>query len=122
LIPTAVRRIAGDRLNTRVGLLDRTTLVDEHFDHRFRQPRGASLTTPNGEGAGRLRGLPGTIPQEKRFRSLTYEVKDIVGRKGFGIGFGRASRLQHPGGGLDPGAGRRGAVDEAGSVAAPSGS
>jgi uncharacterized protein (DUF2252 family) len=27
-----------------------------------------------------------TIPEAKRFRSLTYEVKDIVGRKGFGIG------------------------------------
>jgi uncharacterized protein (DUF2252 family) len=27
-----------------------------------------------------------TIPGTKRFRSLTYEVKDIVGRKGFGIG------------------------------------
>jgi uncharacterized protein (DUF2252 family) len=27
-----------------------------------------------------------TIPEAKRFRSLTYQVKDIVGRKGFGIG------------------------------------
>jgi uncharacterized protein (DUF2252 family) len=27
-----------------------------------------------------------TIPETKRFRSLTYQVKDIVGRKGFGIG------------------------------------
>jgi uncharacterized protein (DUF2252 family) len=27
-----------------------------------------------------------TIPETRRFRSLTYQVKDIVGRKGFGIG------------------------------------
>ena len=27
-----------------------------------------------------------TIPEEKRSRSLTYQVKDIVGRQGFGIG------------------------------------
>jgi len=27
-----------------------------------------------------------TIPEAKRFRSLTYQVKDIVGRQGFGIG------------------------------------
>ena len=27
-----------------------------------------------------------TIPETKRFRSLTYQVKDIVGRQGFGIG------------------------------------
>ena len=27
-----------------------------------------------------------TIPEHKRFHSITYEVKDIVGRQGFGIG------------------------------------
>src|SRR5215212_557325 len=57
------------RLNTRVDLLDRTTLVDEGFDRRFRRGPGVR-----------------ELDEAKRFRSLTYQVKDIVGRKGFGIG------------------------------------
>ena len=76
------------RLNTRVGLLDRTTLIDEGFDRRFRRGPGVR-ELDDAERAGvqaAYEAYLGTIPEEKRFRSLTYGVKDIVGRKGFGIG------------------------------------
>jgi uncharacterized protein (DUF2252 family) len=76
------------RLNTRVDLLDRTTLIDENFERRFR--RGAGVRELDDAERARVRdafeAYLETIPNAKRFRSLTYEVKDIVGRKGFGIG------------------------------------
>ena len=76
------------RLNTRVDLLDRTTLIDEDFDRRFRRGPGVR-ELDDAERAGVQAAYEAyleTIPEAKRFRSLTYEVKDIVGRKGFGIG------------------------------------
>src|SRR3712207_2446960 len=66
------------RLNTRIDLLDRTTLVDEDFDRRF--PRGPGVREL--DDAERARGQAAyesyfeTIPQAKRFRSLTYQGKD----------------------------------------------
>src|ERR671921_286081 len=76
------------RLNTRVDLLDRTTLVDEGFDRRFPGgPRGPAVGEDESAGGQAAYGTYlETIPEAKRFRSLTYQVKDIVGRKGFGIG------------------------------------
>ncbi|MDP9457154.1 MAG: DUF2252 domain-containing protein [Actinobacteria bacterium] len=76
------------RLNTRVGLLDRTTLVDENFDRRFRRSSGVRELddAERSKVQAAYKAYLQTIPQEKRFRSLTYEVKDVVGRKGFGIG------------------------------------
>src|SRR5918993_2764613 len=76
------------RLNSRVELLDRTTLIDEGFDRRFRRGPGVRELDDD-ERAGVQAAYAAyleTIPEAKRFRSLTYEVKDIVGRKGFGIG------------------------------------
>jgi uncharacterized protein (DUF2252 family) len=76
------------RLNTRVDLLDKTTLVDEGFDRRFRRGPGVRELDDT-ERAGVRTAFEAyleTIPEAKRFRSLTYQVKDIVGRKGFGIG------------------------------------
>jgi uncharacterized protein (DUF2252 family) len=76
------------RLNTRVDLLNEMTLVDEGFDRRFRRGPGVR-ELDNAERAGVQAAYEAyleTIPEAKRFRSLTYEVKDIVGRKGFGIG------------------------------------
>src|SRR5919202_1657492 len=76
------------RLNTRVDLLDNMTLIDEHFQRRFRRSPGVREL----DDAERARvhaafeAYLQTIPEAKRFRSLTYEVKDIVGRQGFGIG------------------------------------
>jgi uncharacterized protein (DUF2252 family) len=76
------------RLNTRVDLLDRTTLVDEDFDRRFR--RGPGVRELDDAERARVQAAYEayleTIPEAKRFRSLTYQVKDIVGRQGFGIG------------------------------------
>ncbi|MGW1737756.1 DUF2252 domain-containing protein [Nocardia sp. NPDC001965] len=75
------------RMNTRTALLANTTVV-ENYERRFRPGKGVR---PLGEEeharvlAAFTRYLD-TIPAHKRFRSITYQVKDIVGRKGFGIG------------------------------------
>jgi uncharacterized protein (DUF2252 family) len=76
------------RLNTRIDLLDRLTLINENFERRFRRSPGvrelddAERTRVHAAFEAYLE----TIPDTKRYRSLTYEVKDIVGRQGFGIG------------------------------------
>jgi uncharacterized protein (DUF2252 family) len=76
------------RLHTRVDLLEKTTLVDEGFDRRFR--RGPGVRELDDAERARVQAAYEayleTIPETKRFLSLTYWVKDIVGRKGFGIG------------------------------------
>ncbi|QIN83275.1 DUF2252 domain-containing protein [Rubrobacter tropicus] len=76
------------RLNTRVDLLDKTTLIDGNFERKFR--RGPGVRDLDDAERARVQAAYEayleTIPDAKRFRSLTYEVKDIVGRKGFGIG------------------------------------
>jgi uncharacterized protein (DUF2252 family) len=76
------------RLNTRVDLLDDMTLIDEGFQRRFR--RGPEVRELDDAEQAKVQAAYEayleTIPEPKRFRSLTYEVKDIVGRKGFGIG------------------------------------
>ncbi|NUS92981.1 MAG: DUF2252 domain-containing protein [Nocardia sp.] len=75
------------RMNTRTALLANTTVV-ENYERRFRPGKDVR---PLGEEEHALvlaaftRYLE-TIPEHKRFRSITYQVKDIVGRKGFGIG------------------------------------
>jgi len=76
------------RLNTRIALLDRTTLIDGNFERKFRRGPGVQ-DLDDAERAKVQTAFEAyleTIPDAKRFRSLTYEVKDIVGRKGFGIG------------------------------------
>jgi uncharacterized protein (DUF2252 family) len=76
------------RLNTRVNLLEKMTLVDAGFERRFRRGPGVR-ELDDAERAGVQAAFDAylkTIPEAKRFRSLTYGVKDIVGRRGFGIG------------------------------------
>jgi uncharacterized protein (DUF2252 family) len=76
------------RLHTRVDLLDKMTLINEDFERRFRRSPGVR-ELENAERAkvqAAYETYLETIPETKRFRSLTYEVKDMVGRKGFGIG------------------------------------
>jgi uncharacterized protein (DUF2252 family) len=82
------KMLLNTRLNTRVDLLDNTTLVDEGLDRRFRRGSGVhELDDTERDGVqAAYEAYLETIPAAKRFRSLTYEVKDIVGRKGFGIG------------------------------------
>jgi uncharacterized protein (DUF2252 family) len=76
------------RLNTRIGLLDRITLIDENFERRFRRSAGVRDLddTERATVQAAFEAYLNTIPEAKRFRSLTYQVKDIVGRQGFGIG------------------------------------
>jgi uncharacterized protein (DUF2252 family) len=76
------------RLNTRIGLLDRVTLIDETFERRFRRSPGVRDLDDKEHARvqAAFEAYLKTIPEEKRSRSLTYQVKDIVGRQGFGIG------------------------------------
>ena len=76
------------RLNTRVGLLDGMTLIDENFERRFRRSLGVRDLddAERSKVHAAFEAYLKTIPDAKRFRSLTYAVKDIVGRQGFGIG------------------------------------
>lgn len=76
------------RLNTRVDLLDKVTLVDESMDRRFRRGFGVrNLDTDERASVEEaFEAYLHTVPGAKHFRSLTYQIKDIVGRTGFGIG------------------------------------
>jgi uncharacterized protein (DUF2252 family) len=76
------------RLNTRVDLLDKMTLINESVERRFRRSSGVrELDSAERDRVhAAYEAYLKTIPETKRFRSLTYEVKDIVGRQGFGIG------------------------------------
>ena len=76
------------RLNTRVDLLDKITLIDDNFERQFRRGPGVRdlEDAERAKVQSAYEAYLETIPDAKRFRSLTYEVKDIVGRQGFGIG------------------------------------
>ena len=75
------------RLKTRVRLLEHLTTIED-YERRFR----------DGPGVRRLEGdefeevcaayheYLETIPSKKRQQSVSYEVKDVVGRTGFGVG------------------------------------
>lgn len=75
------------RLKTRIDLLDELTTVED-YDRRFRHGPGVRiLEKAEHEIAARaFESYLDTIPENKRFGSITYRVKDIVGRTGFGIG------------------------------------
>jgi uncharacterized protein (DUF2252 family) len=75
------------RLSTRVELLTKLTTIED-YERRFRVGPGVRLL----EAAERdkveqsFHAYLDTIPAGKRFDRLTYSIKDIVGRSGFGIG------------------------------------
>src|SRR5690349_20993385 len=75
------------RLSTRYEMLDRTTHVDAS-DRRFRE--GSGVRRLEDDEYGRVNAAfeeyQESIPESKRFREVAYDVKDIVGRSGFGIG------------------------------------
>ena len=76
------------RLNTRVDLLEKMTLIDENFERQFRRSPGVR-DLDDAERSKVLAAFEAyleTIPEAKRYRSLTYQVKDAVGHRGFGIG------------------------------------
>lgn len=76
------------RLATRVALLDAVTVLDED-DRRFRRGRGvreldaAEYATVTDAVARYVDGIP---PGKRSTRPVFYRIKDLVGRKGFGIG------------------------------------
>jgi uncharacterized protein (DUF2252 family) len=75
------------RLRTRVALLDSLTEIDGH-NRRFRDARGVHRLDDDEDSTVREafdRYLT-TIPETKRFRGITYTVKDLVGHSSFGIG------------------------------------
>lgn len=75
------------RLSTRSQMLDKMTSVDD-WDRRFRQLPGvrrlddAERATVEDAFARYLE----TIPRTKQFRGIAYDVKDVIGKSGFGIG------------------------------------
>ncbi|MBX6766103.1 MAG: DUF2252 domain-containing protein [Actinomadura rubrobrunea] len=83
-----VRRVLMSALSsTRVGLLEERTVVEQH-ERRFRLGPGVRPLDDE-ERAKVERAYEQylhTIPENKRFGSLTYRIKDIVGASGFGIG------------------------------------
>jgi uncharacterized protein (DUF2252 family) len=75
------------QLSTRVQLLDGVSVVED-YERRFRH--GPTIRPLAGAERGRVeaayRSYLDTIPSSKRLGSLTYELKDVVGKSGFGIG------------------------------------
>ena len=75
------------QLATRVDLLDGMTVVED-YTRRFRDAPGVRRLE-DGERAAVEQAYDAylaTIPESKRLGSLTYALKDVVGRSGFGIG------------------------------------
>jgi uncharacterized protein (DUF2252 family) len=79
--------LAEARLQSRWQMLERLTAV-EHHDRTFKDGPGVRRL----DDAERAEVLAAygryleTIPEQKRQHSVSYEVKDVVGRVGFGIG------------------------------------
>jgi len=75
------------RLATRLGLLNSLTVVDD-YERRFRRSSGVR-DLDDGERAkveAAFERYLGTIPEHKRRSEVFYDVKDVVGKSGFGIG------------------------------------
>ncbi len=81
------RALLEAQLSTRVELLTRVTVVDD-YARRFRKAH--NVRRLDDEERARVEkafaGYLGTIPESKRLGSLTYAVKDVVGRSALGIG------------------------------------
>jgi uncharacterized protein (DUF2252 family) len=75
------------RLETRVGLLDGTTTV-ERAERHFASGSGVRRLDDGerSEVEAAFAAYLETIPEVKRQHSVSYAVKDVVGRAGFGIG------------------------------------
>ena len=87
------------RQQTRWHMLEATTHVVGH--ERVFKEMSAARALEDDEREEVLEAYAGyleTIPDQKRQHSVSYDVKDVVGRIGFGIGSGPA-RLQPAGGG-----------------------
>ncbi len=75
------------QLATRIDLLERVTVVEDHA-RRFRRSPTVRTLEPDERAIveAAFGEYLGTIPGSKRLGSLTYDLKDVVGKTGFGIG------------------------------------
>jgi uncharacterized protein (DUF2252 family) len=75
------------QLSTRIHLLDRSTVVED-YARRFRNAAGVRRLEGDEQAAVEkaFADYLQTIPESKRLGSLTYALKDAVGKSGFGIG------------------------------------
>ena len=75
------------RLSTRSQMLDRMTRVDE-WDRRFRELLGVRRIEDDERDivTDAFDRYLETIPETKRFRGIAYDIKDLVGKTGMGIG------------------------------------
>lgn len=79
--------IRAARLRTRVGLLDQNTTI-ENYERRFTLDRSTTaIDAPTRDKVEEAfaRYLE-TIPRRKRFAPVSYNIKDVVMRRGMGIG------------------------------------
>jgi uncharacterized protein (DUF2252 family) len=81
------RALLQAQLSTRIDLLDRVTVVED-YARRFRAGSGVRRLDDDERQrvAEAYEGYLDTIPTSKRLGSLTYTLKDVVGKAGFGIG------------------------------------
>lgn len=75
------------QLRTRVGLLDELTVVED-YQRRFRQASSVRRLEGDEHDAvvAMYQRYLDTIPESKRLGSLTYDLKDVVGHAGSGVG------------------------------------
>jgi uncharacterized protein (DUF2252 family) len=75
------------QLATRIGLLDGVTVVED-YARRFRDAPTVRRLDDDERAAveAAYRSYLDTVPGSKRLGSLTYSLKDVVGKTGFGIG------------------------------------
>ncbi|MBY3554750.1 DUF2252 domain-containing protein [Modestobacter lapidis] len=72
---------------TRVGLLDRLTVIEDHRRRFADTPRHRRLDEAEHDRVlAAIERYRETIPPGKRRRDIAYDVKDLVGTGGFGIG------------------------------------
>lgn len=73
--------------STRIALLDRMTRVEQP-ERRFKMEPGVRRLddTERATVERAYQEYLATIPQDKRFSSITYRIKDVIGASGFGIG------------------------------------
>ena len=75
------------QLATRIGLLEAMTVVADH-DRRFRDSSTSRVLGDDERAVveASYRTYLDTVPYSKRMGSLSYQLKDVVGSTGFGIG------------------------------------
>jgi uncharacterized protein (DUF2252 family) len=75
------------RLSTRAEMLDRMTQVNQ-WDRSFRDSAGVRQLddAERGKVVEAFERYLETIPETKRYRGIAYDIKDVVGKSGLGIG------------------------------------